>query len=65
MRREASIRALLREGPRTPAAIVEALYVPLDPRLKGAAEASVLAHLLKLRAEGMAEEQGGVWQARG
>jgi glyoxylase-like metal-dependent hydrolase (beta-lactamase superfamily II) len=63
LRREASIRALLREGPRTAAAIVAALYVPLDPRLKRAAQASVLAHLLKLRAEGRAEERDGVWRA--
>jgi glyoxylase-like metal-dependent hydrolase (beta-lactamase superfamily II) len=62
LRREAAIVALLRDGPRTPAAIVEALYVPLDPRLVRAAAANVLAHLLKLKAEGVAEESGGVWR---
>jgi glyoxylase-like metal-dependent hydrolase (beta-lactamase superfamily II) len=60
--RETAIRAQLRAGPRTPAAIVAALYVPLDPRLRGAAEASVRAHLAKLRAEGLATERDGVWR---
>jgi glyoxylase-like metal-dependent hydrolase (beta-lactamase superfamily II) len=60
--REAAIVALLRDGPQTPAAIVAALYVTLDPRLRGAAEASVRAHLLKLRAEGAARESDGVWR---
>ena len=60
--REESILARLRLGPATVAAIVAALYVPLDPRLRRAAEASVLAHLLKLRAEGAAAEQDGLWR---
>jgi len=62
LRREAAVLALVRSGPQTVVAIVAALYVPLDPRLRGAAEASVLAHLLKLRAEGLAEEREGVWR---
>jgi glyoxylase-like metal-dependent hydrolase (beta-lactamase superfamily II) len=60
--RENSIRALLGERPRTAGEIVAALYVPLDPRLVRAAEANVLAHLLKLRAEGVAIESAGVWR---
>jgi glyoxylase-like metal-dependent hydrolase (beta-lactamase superfamily II) len=63
LRREESIRALLRDGPHTPREIVAALYVPLDPRLVRAAEARVLSHLSKLRAEGVAEENEGVWRA--
>ena len=63
LQREASILALLREAPRRPAEIVAALYVPLDPRLARAAEASVTAHLIKLRAEGSSDERGGVWRA--
>ncbi len=59
--REAAIVALLQGGRQTPAAIVAALYFALDPRLRAAAEASVLAHLLKLRAEGAATERNGVW----
>jgi glyoxylase-like metal-dependent hydrolase (beta-lactamase superfamily II) len=61
--REAGILALVRTAPQTPAAIVDALYAGLDPRLHGAAAASVLAHLLKLRAEGLAEQHAGVWRA--
>ena len=63
LRREADILSLIRAEPRTPAAIVAALYVPLDPRLVRAAEASVRGHLLKLAAEGVAQERDGVWQA--
>jgi glyoxylase-like metal-dependent hydrolase (beta-lactamase superfamily II) len=62
--REAAILGLLRAGPRSPTAIVAALYVPLDPRLRAAAEASVLAHLLKLRDDGQASRQGADWAAQ-
>jgi len=60
--REAAVRAALQDGPLTAAAIVERLYVPLDPRLRGAAEASVTAHLVKLQREGSAETDGTVWR---
>ena len=60
--REAAILALIRGAGLTPAAIVAALYVPLDPRLVRAAEASVRAHLQKLQAEGLATERDGVWR---
>ena len=49
---------------RTAASLVEQLYVPLDPRLRGAAEASVLAHLLKLESEGRAMRREGGWLAQ-
>ncbi len=62
--REAAIRAALAEAPQTAAALVARLYVPLDPRLRPAAEASVTAHLLKLQAEAVAERQDGVWRLR-
>jgi glyoxylase-like metal-dependent hydrolase (beta-lactamase superfamily II) len=61
--REAGILARLHQAPQTQAVLVEALYVPLDPRLRGAAEASVLAHLLKLQAEGRAVRGDGGWLA--
>ncbi len=64
LEREAAIRDALRDGPQTAAAIVQRLYVPLDPRLRGAAEASVTAHLLKLQAEGAAAADGTVWRLR-
>ena len=50
--------AAIAAGPRTPAALVDILYTPVDPRLRGAAERNVLAHLLKLRAEGRATTAG-------
>jgi glyoxylase-like metal-dependent hydrolase (beta-lactamase superfamily II) len=60
--REAAILALVRGAPQSPAEIVGTLYVGLNPRLGGAAEASVRAHLLKLQADGLATERDGVWR---
>jgi hypothetical protein len=42
---------------------MEALYAQLNPKLKRAAERSVLAHLLKLEAEGKAVRDGEIWRA--
>ncbi len=65
LEREAAVLAALRAAPHSAAALVERLYVPLDPRLRGAAEASVTAHLRKLAAEGVATvDDGGVWRLR-
>ena len=65
LEREAAIVAALRAASATAASLVEQLYVPLDPRLRGAAEASVTAHLRKLAAEGVATaDDGGVWRLR-
>ena len=61
--REAAVLAALAAQPRSPAALVEAIYVPLDPRLRAAAERNVLAHLLKLQNEGRAAPQGDAWRA--
>lgn len=61
--REAAILDALRAAPRTPAALVDLLYAPVDPRLRGAAERNVLAHLLKLLAEGRAARDGLAWRA--
>jgi glyoxylase-like metal-dependent hydrolase (beta-lactamase superfamily II) len=61
--REAAILAAVRQAPQTASALVERLYAPLDPRLRRGAEASVTAHLLKLRAEGRVAEREGVWHA--
>ena len=60
--REAAILAALAEGERTPGALVEIVYVGLDRRLRAAAERNVLAHLLKLHAEGRALPQNGSWR---
>ncbi|MGC9269838.1 MBL fold metallo-hydrolase [Acidiphilium sp.] len=62
-RREAAIRAALREAPATIATLAATLYAKQDPMLKIAAERNVLAHLIKLAAEGGAIEHGDVWQA--
>ncbi len=64
--REGQIVRLLRESPRDIAAMVERMYVGLDPRLVPAAERSVLAHLHDLRARDIASAEtdeglGGVW----
>jgi hypothetical protein len=45
---------------------VPAVYGALDPRLRRAAGQSLLAHLLKLAAEGRAAQApDGCWQATG
>jgi glyoxylase-like metal-dependent hydrolase (beta-lactamase superfamily II) len=45
-------------------AIVDAIYVGLDPRLLAAAGRSVLAHLLDLERRGLARRDGGGWRLR-
>ncbi len=61
LQREAAIGNALSAGPQTPGELVLALYVDLKPALRPAAERSVLAHLHKLRDDGVAREDGGVW----
>ncbi len=61
--REAAVLAAIADQPRTPAALVDIIYTPIDPRLRAAAERSVLAHLLKLQNEGRAAPQGDAWRA--
>ncbi len=57
--REGQILRLLREAPRGVAALVERMYVGLDPRLVPGAEGSVLAHLYDLRGRGLVGETEG------
>jgi len=52
--REEQVLALLREGKRTPAEIVRAIYPELDLRLERMAVGQVLSHLYKLQDEGKA-----------
>ena len=61
--REQAIADKLREGPADPYAIMNALYSQINPRLRRAAERNVLAHLLKLEAEGKAARDGEIWRA--
>ena len=62
MLREQSIARKLADGPGDATSIMEALYASLNPKLKRAAERSVLAHLLKLETEGKAVREGEVWR---
>lgn len=63
MERERAIEVALMKGPTTAAAIREKLYSQLTDRLQRAAERNVLAHLLKLEADGKARHDGEVWSA--
>lgn len=47
--------------PATAAELVAPVYGPLDPRLVAAAGRSLLAHLIKLEAEGAARREGEAW----
>ncbi|MGA7541331.1 MAG: MBL fold metallo-hydrolase [Steroidobacteraceae bacterium] len=62
LRREAKVLAALpREHPEDPATLVGRIYDDVDPRLHPLAERSLLAHLLKLEAEGRAMRVGDSW----
>lgn len=63
MVREAAVLAALAGGALSPSAITDRLYVELDARIKPAAERTVLAHLLKLQAEGKAALRDDIWHA--
>jgi glyoxylase-like metal-dependent hydrolase (beta-lactamase superfamily II) len=63
LEREQQIVAALRSGPATIPALVDRLYAGIDPRVRGAAARSVLAHLQKLAGEGRAANDGEVWRA--
>lgn len=60
-KREAAILAAIDTEPASVTGLAARLYAKQDPMLKIAAERNVLAHLLKLHTEGMAEERGGIW----
>ena len=60
--REGQILRLLDAEPRTIPAMVEKMYVGIDPRLFPAAERSVLAHLYELRDRHIVAERGNVWR---
>jgi glyoxylase-like metal-dependent hydrolase (beta-lactamase superfamily II) len=59
--REAQILRELGKGPRPIPDMVEVMYKGLDPRLKGAAGRSVLAHLVDLQRQGRAAAAGEIW----
>ena len=60
----AAILRLLAEGARPIGAMVERMYVGLDPRLVPAAARSVLAHLIDLRSRGLVMEGDATWMRR-
>ena len=59
--REGQIMRLLAERARTVPAMVEKMYVGLDRRLIGAAERSVLAHLIDLDRRDLVRDDAGEW----
>ncbi len=60
--REAAILAALGPAPASTAALAGAIYPDLAPTLRAAAERNVLAHLLKLEAEGRAARGEDGWR---
>jgi len=63
MIREQAIARKLTDGTFDTYTIMDALYSQLNPRLRKAAERNVLAHLLKMEAEGKAVREGELWRA--
>jgi hypothetical protein len=64
LKREAKVLAALQgRGPATARVLVPAAYDDTPAHLHGVAERSLLAHLLKLAADGRAAESDGVWRA--
>jgi glyoxylase-like metal-dependent hydrolase (beta-lactamase superfamily II) len=62
--RELQILDGLRRGDRTVDALVGRIYAGIKPALAPMARESVLAHLVKLRDEGAAEQQNDEWELR-
>ncbi|MDQ2804814.1 MAG: MBL fold metallo-hydrolase [Pseudomonadota bacterium] len=62
MERERQITAALTKTPASTAALRDKLYARTDPRVLRAAERSVLAHLMKLQADGRVTLDGETWR---
>jgi len=58
------VRLLSEHGPLTAAGFVPRMYKGLDPRLAGAAEMSVTAHLIDLERRGMVGRSQELWTAQ-
>jgi glyoxylase-like metal-dependent hydrolase (beta-lactamase superfamily II) len=63
MMREQAIERALAKGAAGTYALMDTLYSQVHPRLRRAAERNVLAHLLKLEAEGKVQREGELWRA--
>lgn len=61
--REREVVGALNESPLTIPALRRRIYPELDPRLERAAEAQLLAHVLKLQKEARVNGRNGVWAA--
>jgi glyoxylase-like metal-dependent hydrolase (beta-lactamase superfamily II) len=61
--REQAIQRKLTQGPAGTFVLMDTLYSQVHPRLRRAAERNVLAHLLKLEAEGKVRREGELWAA--
>jgi len=61
--REAAIAGALAAGPTTAMGLVDTLYATVNPKLRPAAQRTVIAHLEKLREEGRAIAEGETWRA--
>lgn len=61
-REERVIAALANKGRATADELVGPVYGPMDPRLIRAAGRSLLAHLIKLEAEGVVRRDGEAWR---
>jgi len=59
--REQNILAAVQEGASTPKEIVERVYTDVSPKAHAMAERAVLAHLEKLREDGVVHEVRGGW----
>ena len=66
LQREAKVLAALRQlGRGDVDALLPIVYADVPPRMHAVAARSLRAHLLKLRADGQADEAGGQWSPRG
>ena len=61
--RQPAIETALAGGSSGTYALMDTLYSQVNPRLRRAAERNVLAHLLKLEAEGKVMRDGEQWRA--
>lgn len=62
LEREANILKAIREGAATPPEIVARVYTDVSPKVHAMAERAVMAHLEKLKADGLVQQEQGRWQ---
>jgi glyoxylase-like metal-dependent hydrolase (beta-lactamase superfamily II) len=62
IRRERAVAAALMKSPSDTYTLMATLYAKLDPVLRRAAERNVLAHLIKMEADGLVARDGEIWR---